>query len=84
MVVCLDMSIDQDVDIIFSEYILNDGRADGIENDRVKEYERLVRRVLALPNRPPMIMMQVNDDDAVSNRHAGFPCSVPHIFNAGL
>ena len=60
MVVCLDMSVDQDVDIIFSEYIVNDGVESNIEsNSRVKEYERLVRRVLSLPNRPPMILMQV-------------------------
>jgi len=59
MVVCLDMSVDQDVDIVFSEYILNDGRSELIVSDRTKEYERLVRRVLSLPNRPPMIMMQV-------------------------
>ena len=59
MVVCLDMNIDQDVDVIFSEYILNDGRVASVENERVKEYERLVRRVLSLPKRPPMVMMQV-------------------------
>lgn len=37
-------------DIVFSEYILNDGRADMIQNNPlVKNYERLVRRVLSLP-----------------------------------
>ena len=61
MVVCLDMSVDQDVDIVFSEYILNDGRASEIVSDRTKEYERLVRRVMSLPNRPPFIMMQVRN-----------------------
>ena len=61
MVVCLDMSVDQDVDIIFSEYNVNDGVESNIEsNSRVKEYERLIRRVLSLPNRPPMILMQVS------------------------
>ena len=38
----------------------NDGRAGTIENNHIKDYERLVRRVLSLPNRPPMIMMQVS------------------------
>ena len=37
----------------------NDGRTLKIEDNLVKEYERLVRRVLSLPNRPPLIMMQV-------------------------
>jgi hypothetical protein len=59
MTVCLDMNVDQDVDIVFSEYIVNDGRVDAIDNDRVEEHERLVRRVLSLPKRPPMIMIQV-------------------------
>ena len=59
MTVCLDMNVDQDVDIVFSEYIVNDGRVDAINNDRVEENERLVRRVLSLPKRPPMIMIQV-------------------------
>ena len=66
MVVCLDMSVDQDVDIIFSEYIVNDGVESNIEsNSRVKEYERLVRRVLSLPNRPPMILMQVHTSECL-------------------
>ena len=59
MVVCLDMRMDLDVDIVFSEFILNDGLAGTIENNLVRTYERLIQRVLALPNRPPMIMMQV-------------------------
>jgi|LauGreSBDMM110SN_4_FD.fasta_scaffold852987_1 hypothetical protein len=65
MVVCLDMSVDQDVDIVLSEYIVNDGFESSIQsNTRVAEYERLVRRVLSLPNRPPMIMMQVRRRDS--------------------
>jgi len=60
MVVCLDMSVDPDVDVVFSEYILNDGRHDSISNNpKTREYERLVRRVLGLPSRPAMVMMQV-------------------------
>lgn len=45
MVVCLEMSVDPDVDVVFSEYILNDGMMDSIVgNINVKETERLVRR----------------------------------------
>ena len=30
-----------------------------IDNTKVEEHERLIRRVLSLPKRPAMIMMQV-------------------------
>ncbi len=59
MVVCLDMSVDvEDVDVVFAEYVLNDGMVSDIDNPRSREYERLLRRVLSLPRRPPMVMMQ--------------------------
>ncbi|GAX81959.1 hypothetical protein CEUSTIGMA_g9387.t1 [Chlamydomonas eustigma] len=60
MAVCLDMSVDQDVDIVFSEYVLNDGKlGQGFDSSsRLKEHERLVRRVLSLPHRPPLIFLQ--------------------------
>mmetsp|Transcript_3873 Transcript_3873/g.8308 ORF Transcript_3873/g.8308 Transcript_3873/m.8308 type:complete len:495 (-) Transcript_3873:846-2330(-) len=71
MVVCLDMSVDPDVDVVFSEYILNDGRHDSISNNpKTREYERLVRRVLGLPSRPAMVMMQVySHGNAFPNTH---------------
>eukprot|EP00798_Chlamydomonas_sp_ICE-L_P015650 gene15650-21757_t len=59
MVVCLDMSVDQDVDLVFSEYVLNDGRVLTINTTKTKDVERLTRRVYALPNKPAMANMQV-------------------------
>ena len=45
MVVCLDMNVDVDVDIVFAEYTLNDGLAHtGLENDpQARQFERLIQ-----------------------------------------
>ena len=59
MVVCLEMSVDADADVVFSEYILNDGKMDSIVgNINVQETERLIRRILSLPGRPAFVFMQ--------------------------
>lgn len=60
MIMCLEMSMDDDTDLVFSEYILNDGWEDIISgNTRTATYERLVRRVLSKPKNPAMVMVQV-------------------------
>ncbi|GIM07262.1 hypothetical protein Vretimale_11457, partial [Volvox reticuliferus] len=60
MVMCLEQSVDPDVDLVLVEYSLNDGYADCIvDNDSTKPMERLLRRLLALPGKPAVIMMQV-------------------------
>ncbi len=52
--------VDHDVDIVFIEYVLNDGFDNTILDSRVgKIYERLVRKILAKPNMPAVVMMQV-------------------------
>ena len=58
MTVCLEMNVDANVDIVFAEYLLNDGKLDAIINSNVREYERLVRRVMSLPGRPALVLMQ--------------------------
>jgi hypothetical protein len=48
------------VDILFIEYLLNDGFEDKIrDNSRVLMYEKLVRKVLNKPKHPAVVMMQV-------------------------
>ena len=60
MVLCLEKSVELDVDVVFAEYLVNDGYDDKISvNAPTRNYERLVRRVLALPSRPALVMMQV-------------------------
>jgi hypothetical protein len=60
---CLELMIDEDVDIVFIEYVLNDGFDNVILDSRVgKIYERLVRKILAKPNMPAVVMMQVSAD----------------------
>lgn len=57
---CLDISVDPDVDVVFMEYVLNDGLEDRIrDNGKVAVAEKLVRRILALPRQPAVVMMQV-------------------------
>ena len=59
MVVCLEASVDRDVDVVFSEYILNDGKEDSIQgNSIVKETERLMRRILSMPGHPAFVFTQ--------------------------
>mmetsp|Transcript_14450 Transcript_14450/g.42117 ORF Transcript_14450/g.42117 Transcript_14450/m.42117 type:complete len:511 (-) Transcript_14450:435-1967(-) len=60
MVMCLEQTLADDVDIVISEYLLNDGLGSNqiVDNDAVINYERLVRRVLALRKRPAMVLLQ--------------------------
>ncbi|PNW79166.1 hypothetical protein CHLRE_09g402923v5 [Chlamydomonas reinhardtii] len=72
MIMCLEASVDPDTDLVFVEYTLNDahslggpgllGLAAGGEgalygNRIVKDAERLLRRLLVLPNRPAVVFM---------------------------
>jgi hypothetical protein len=65
------------------EYILNDGFEDKILDNRIgKIYERLVRKIMKLPSKPAVVMMQVGlvegDQGAVTHRcHAG-STTLPH------
>ncbi|KAG2495310.1 hypothetical protein HYH03_006582 [Edaphochlamys debaryana] len=66
MVVCLEQSVDADVDLVFVEYIVNNGYEDKVEeNFVVKDVERLVRRLLALPGRPAVVLMQARGGGGV-------------------
>ncbi|PNH01936.1 hypothetical protein TSOC_012121 [Tetrabaena socialis] len=60
MIMCLELSVDPDVDLVFMEYTLNDATDPQlIGNKVVMDTERLVRRILALPNRPAVVFLHV-------------------------
>ena len=45
---------------LFLEYVMNDGIEDRVvHNQRVKVYERLVRRILLAPHAPAVVLVQV-------------------------
>lgn len=61
MALCMEHSVDADVDILFTEYTLNDGFENNVKKNSVTAgYERLVRRALALPNKPAVVMLHVS------------------------
>ncbi|GIL74907.1 hypothetical protein Vretimale_2527 [Volvox reticuliferus] len=60
MVFCLENSVDPDVDLVFVEYSLNDGYEDKItENSIIEAKEQLIRRLLKLPGKPAVVLLQV-------------------------
>lgn len=58
---CLEIMVDEDVELVFVEYILNDGFGDGpiLANPLGKNYERLLRKLLKKPQMPAVVLMQV-------------------------
>ena len=84
MVMCLDHSVEPDTDIVFVEYLLNDGFEDQIKrNEKLMAFEKLVRRIMALPHRPAVVLMQVgvwggggsvNDLGGCGDLRAGLCC----------
>ncbi|GIL60967.1 hypothetical protein Vafri_15762 [Volvox africanus] len=60
MVLCWEHSVDPDVDLIFVEYVFNDGVDDRIKNNgAVRWVEQLVRRLMDLPGQPAVVLVQV-------------------------
>ncbi|KAG2431193.1 hypothetical protein HXX76_009721 [Chlamydomonas incerta] len=58
MIMCLEQSLDAGVELVFVEFNLNDGQDGNLYNNRpVKDTERLVRRLLALPSRPAVVLL---------------------------
>ncbi|KAG2485763.1 hypothetical protein HYH03_015477 [Edaphochlamys debaryana] len=59
MVMCLEHSVDPDVDLVFVEYLINDGLDERLfDSPVVRSMERLIRRLLRLPGRPAVVLMQ--------------------------
>ncbi|GIM03448.1 hypothetical protein Vretimale_8227 [Volvox reticuliferus] len=59
MILCLEQSLNyEDVELVFVEFNLNDGIAETIVNPQVQGMERLIRRILALPKRPAVVLLQ--------------------------
>ncbi|EFJ45735.1 hypothetical protein VOLCADRAFT_105823 [Volvox carteri f. nagariensis] len=62
MVLCLEHSVDVDLDLVLVEYVFNDGLddCDCIRNNGVvKSVEQLLRKLMDLPSRPAVVMVQV-------------------------
>ncbi|KAI8470157.1 MAG: SGNH hydrolase-type esterase domain-containing protein [Monoraphidium minutum] len=60
MTLCLEHYLDPLADLVFVEYVLNDGMEDRVaHNRRVRIYERLVRRILDQPHAPAVVLVNV-------------------------
>ncbi|GIL89726.1 hypothetical protein Vretimale_16617 [Volvox reticuliferus] len=60
MLMCMEMSVDEDVDLVFVEYSVNDGVENVLVGNRiVKTMEQLVRRIMGLPRRPAVVLVQL-------------------------
>ncbi|GLC42202.1 hypothetical protein PLESTM_001303100 [Pleodorina starrii] len=60
MVVCLELYVEPDVDLVFIEYVFNDGLDNKVvDNHVVIAMEQLVRRLMALPGHPAVVLVQV-------------------------
>jgi hypothetical protein len=58
---CLEMAADEDIDLLFIEFTMNDGFEEAIaDNSRVKVMERLVRKAMGKPHAPAVALMQVS------------------------
>eukprot|EP00878_Enallax_costatus_P012728 GHUV01013292.1.p1 GENE.GHUV01013292.1~~GHUV01013292.1.p1 ORF type:complete len:358 (+),score=39.39 GHUV01013292.1:2608-3681(+) len=58
MDMCLEQSIDEDVDLLFIEYVANDG-ANRFDETKAKVYERLLRKTLQQKRKPAVVLMQL-------------------------
>ncbi|KAG2433670.1 hypothetical protein HXX76_008041 [Chlamydomonas incerta] len=62
MILCLEQSVDPDVELVFVEFTVNNGHDPNnalYGNTVVLDMERLVRRILQLPGRPAVVLMHV-------------------------
>jgi lysophospholipase L1-like esterase len=58
MNMCLETYVDDDVDLVFVEYVANDG-SNALDTVKPKVYERLVRKLLNKRNRPAVVLVQL-------------------------
>ena len=54
MAFCMQTRLPEDPDIIFVEYVINNGNFT-LEHQHMRSYERLLRRLLTLPSEPLVI-----------------------------
>ncbi|KAF8069512.1 ASAT1 [Scenedesmus sp. PABB004] len=57
MSLCLEQHLDADADLVFVEYAVNDGHTASAAKRRT--FERLLRKVLAQPRRPAVVLVQL-------------------------
>lgn len=56
MAMCFDNHVDQDTDLLFVDYCINDGFGNGVFiNSSVRSMEQVVRKGLTLPNNPAVV-----------------------------
>ncbi|KAG1667238.1 hypothetical protein FOA52_009803 [Chlamydomonas sp. UWO 241] len=98
MIMCLELSVDSEVDLVFAEYVLNDGFDAGnrmIKNSKVMDVERLARRILKMPSSPALVYMQLPSHGlAMDQGRDGYHSfamttedlynSVPQYYDAGV
>ena len=66
---CLERLMDADVDLVFVEFVLNDGVVplEGVcEPPAAKAYERLVRKVLRRPSAPAVVLITTRGENSCS------------------
>lgn len=59
---CLEKFLDNTSDLVFVEFIANDGSEMDLsytDNQKARFFERFLRKILGKPNAPAVIMMQV-------------------------
>ncbi|GAX74670.1 hypothetical protein CEUSTIGMA_g2118.t1 [Chlamydomonas eustigma] len=70
---CVVSMLDPEVDMVFSEFVYDDGfESQILQNSRTRGYELLIRQLLMLPGRPAVIMMQTMVPGAAAeDKHPG-------------
>ncbi|KAF6266240.1 hypothetical protein COO60DRAFT_1632898 [Scenedesmus sp. NREL 46B-D3] len=58
MNMCLEQYVDDDVDLVFVEYVANDG-SNRFDEVKAKVYERLLRKLLNRRSKPAVVLMQL-------------------------
>ena len=59
---CLEKFLDETTDLVFMEFIANDGSEMDVsytDNQKARFFERFLRKVMRKPSAPAVIMMQV-------------------------
>jgi hypothetical protein len=64
--ICLDKFLNSTADLVFVEFIANDGSEMDVtlsNNEKSRSYERLLRKILKQPKAPAVVLMQVGITD---------------------
>ncbi|KAF8057926.1 hypothetical protein HT031_005872 [Scenedesmus sp. PABB004] len=76
---CLDKFVSRDADVVFVEFTANDGYVDGsVNNALAHAFERLLRKLLSLPGRPAVVVMNSLQTGAKARGLAFYETSEDH------